>query len=78
MDFIRSRKAQITKSSESASGPGPHEVSLNKSVSNSAASDLEYATQAQQSLGASVEEEQGEESVNLPVVQPPITGNLFI
>ncbi|KAI7804611.1 RNA polymerase II-associated protein 1 [Triplophysa rosa] len=73
VDFVRSQKAQITKSSESASGPGQQEVSLNKSLSNSTASALDYTTQAQETPQAAIEDDQNEENENLPVVQHPIT-----
>lgn len=75
MDFVRSQKAQMRKSSESASGPGQQEVSLNKSLSNSTASALDYTTQAQETA---IEDGQNVENENLAVVQPPITGEMFI
>lgn len=78
MDFVRSRKAQISKSSESRLGPSQQEVSLNKSPSHNTASELDYTTQAQETPGTTIEDDQEEENENLPVVQPPITGDLFI
>ncbi|KAA0711260.1 RNA polymerase II-associated protein 1 [Triplophysa tibetana] len=74
VDFVRSQKAKISNSSESSSGPGQQEVSLNKSLSNSTASALDYTTQAQETA---IEDDQHVENENLAVVQPPITVSMW-
>ncbi|XP_043119480.1 RNA polymerase II-associated protein 1 isoform X2 [Puntigrus tetrazona] len=71
VDFVRSRKAQRTPGSESASGPVRREDFLNESLPNSASPQLDHTIKAQESQRDTMEDD--EEDENQLAAQPPIT-----
>lgn len=70
VDFVRSRKAQRTKGSETSSSPVQRKDFLKESPANSASPDIEDTGKAQEST---MEENEDEEDSQL-VVHPPISG----
>ncbi len=72
VDFLRSRKAQRTPGSESASSPVQREDFLNEPLPNSTSPQLDHTIKAQESQRDTMEED--EEDENQLVAQPPITG----
>uniref|UniRef100_A0A673I673 RNA polymerase II-associated protein 1-like n=1 Tax=Sinocyclocheilus rhinocerous TaxID=307959 RepID=A0A673I673_9TELE len=71
VDFVRSRKAQRTPGSESASGPVQREDFLNEPLPNSTSPQLDHTIKAQESQRDTMEDD--EEDENQLVAQPPIT-----
>lgn len=71
VDFLRSRKAQRTPGSESASGPVQREDFLNEPLPNSTSPQLYHTIKAQESQRDTMEDD--EEDENQLVAQPPIT-----
>uniref|UniRef100_A0A8C1WIL5 RNA polymerase II associated protein 1 n=1 Tax=Cyprinus carpio TaxID=7962 RepID=A0A8C1WIL5_CYPCA len=76
VEFVRSRKAQSTPGSESASGPVQREDFLNEPLPNSTSQELDHTIEAQESQRETMEDD--EEDENQLVVQAPITGELPI
>lgn len=72
VDFLRSRKAQRTPGSESASGPVQREDFLNEPLPNSTSPQLDHTIKAQESQRDTMEDD--EEDENQLVAEPPITG----
>lgn len=71
VDFVRSRKAQRTPGSESASGPVQREDVLTEPLPNSASPDLDHTIKARESQRDTMEDD--DEDENQLAVQPPIT-----
>uniref|UniRef100_A0A672RD76 RNA polymerase II associated protein 1 n=1 Tax=Sinocyclocheilus grahami TaxID=75366 RepID=A0A672RD76_SINGR len=71
VEFVRSRKAQRTPGSESASGPVQREDFLNEPLPNSTSPELDHSIKAQESQRDTMEDD--EEDENQLVVQAPIT-----
>uniref|UniRef100_A0A8C1WNK5 RNA polymerase II associated protein 1 n=1 Tax=Cyprinus carpio TaxID=7962 RepID=A0A8C1WNK5_CYPCA len=71
VEFVRSRKAQSTPGSESASGPVQREDFLNEPLPNSTSQELDHTIEAQESQRETMEDD--EEDENQLVVQAPIT-----
>ncbi|XP_026085453.1 RNA polymerase II-associated protein 1-like [Carassius auratus] len=70
VEFVRSRKAQRTPGSESASGPVHREDFLNEPLPNSTSPELDHAIKAQKSQRDTMEDDEEDENQ----LQAPITG----